>query len=235
VLAPLAAMPATAGAHASTARTSRWWTLACEEPRRPRAAPTTTCVFTVKLRGVLDGSRLYLVRRSLQRRTAVRHALHRDVDVHIDVDSPGGELFAALEIGRLLRAEGASITVGPGASCLSACIFLLMGAIERHISGAARVGIHRPSLHAPPAGGPGHGSADTIVEAMTEQLVLYAQQMHVPRTIIDAMMAIPPDRIALLSASALVAYGITRADAVALAARRARAQARRPPGAAPGH
>jgi len=142
------------------------------------------------------------------------------VDFHIDVDSQGGELFATLEIGRLMRAEGASIAVGPGASCLSSCVFLLMGAIKRHISGDARVGIHRPSLSTPQARGGRQGSEDEIVAALSEQLVLYAHQMRVPRTIIDAMMVVPPHRVELLSASELATYGISARDAVALEGQR---------------
>ena len=70
-------------------------------------------------------------------------------------------------------------------------------------------------------GGPRHASEDEIVAAMSEQFVLYAQQMNVPRTIIDAMMLIPPDRVKLLSAAT---YGINTRDAVALEARRAHSQ-----------
>src|SRR5262245_45474636 len=183
-------MPASAaesGAHASTAGTSRWWKLACDKTGRTREAKTTACAFTVKLRGVINGSRLQLVRQALQRRDTVRRALHRDVDFHVDVDSQGGEIFATLEIGRIMRAEGASIAVGKRASCISACVFLLMGAIERHISGDARVGIHRPSLRAPQEGGPRPASEAEIVKSMTESLVLYAQQMNEPRKIIHAL------------------------------------------------
>jgi hypothetical protein len=70
-----------------------------------------------------------LVQQALARRDAVRRARHREVGVHVDVDSRGGGIFAALEIGRILRAERASISVGNGSSCNSACVFLLMGAI----------------------------------------------------------------------------------------------------------
>src|SRR5262249_28158489 len=91
-------------AHASTASTSRWWKVECGEAGRQREAGTTACIFTVKLRGVIDGSRLYLVRQALQRRDTVRRALHRDVDFHVDVDSQGGEIFAALEVGRIMPA-----------------------------------------------------------------------------------------------------------------------------------
>jgi hypothetical protein len=227
LLALPSAMPAhasEAGAHASIARTSRWWQLECGQTGRKPEVETTACAFTVKLRGVIDGSRLQLVRHALQRRDTVRHALHRDVTFHVDVDSQGGEIFATLEIGRIMRAEGASISVGPGATCISACVFLLMGAIERTISSDARVGIHRPSLRAPQEGGPRHASEDAIIAAMSEQLVLYAQQMNVPRTIIDTMMMVPPDRVKLLSAPELATYGINALDTVALEARRVHSQ-----------
>ena len=204
-------------------------------PVAQREAETTACAFTVKLRGVIDGSRLQLVRQALQRRDTVRRALHRDVDFHVDVDSQGGETLRDTRdrqdsCGQRERRS----SVGKGASCLSACVFLLMGAIERHISGDARVGIHRPSLRAPQAGGPRPASEDEIVDAMSEQLVLYAQQMNVPRTIIDALMVVPPDRVELLSASELATYGINARDAVALEERRARSQSLLHPGAAQG-
>jgi hypothetical protein len=80
------------------------------------------------------------------------------------------------------------------------------------------------SLRAPQEGGPRQASEDAIVAAMSEQLVLYAQQMHVPRTIIDALMLVPPDRVELLSASELATYGINALDAVALEEQRARSQ-----------
>ena len=69
---------------------------------------------------------------------------------------------------------------------------------------------------------PRPGSEDAIVAALAEQLVLYAQQMNVPRQIIDALMVVPPDRVEFLSVSELATYGIQRVDAVALEERRAR-------------
>lgn len=193
---------------ASAASTSRWWKLDCGAAPRPAERDPSACVFTVKLRGAIDRSRLQLLRHAVLRRDSARSALQRDVELRIDADTPGGEVFAALEIGRLLREQRASIRVGDGASCISSCVLLLMGAVERRIGDDARVGIHRPALGASARGGPKQDGEDAIVAAMTAQLVLYAQQMGVPRAIIDAMMATPADRIALLTPSDLVAYGL---------------------------
>ena len=197
---------------ASAASTSRWWKLDCGEAQRAAPVKRTRCSFTVKLRGVLDASRLQLIRHALVRRDAARRALHRDVDLRIDVDSQGGEVFAAMQIGRILREERASIAIRNGASCISSCVLLLMGAVERNVSDAARLGIHRPSLGASGRGGPKEVGEDAIVDAMAEQLALYAQQMNVPRKIVDEMMSIPADRLRLLRPSDLAAYGIVARD-----------------------
>jgi hypothetical protein len=109
-----------------------------------------------------------------------------------------------------------------------------MGARERHLSGGARVGIHRPSLRAPPAGDAQPGSEDAIVGAMAEQLERYAEDMHVPRTIIDVMMTVPPDRMRFLSPAELTTYGIPVREAVTLQERRAAPPAQRPPSTVPG-
>ena len=63
--------------------------------------------------------------------------------VQVYVDSPGGDLDAAMRIGRLLR-ESAPVTatVAPGAVCVSACVLSLVGATTRIIGG--KVAIHRP-------------------------------------------------------------------------------------------
>jgi ATP-dependent protease ClpP protease subunit len=196
---------------ASAASTSRWWKLDCGEARPPSERSPSACVFTVKLRGAIDRSRLQLLRHAVVRRDAARRALRRDIELRIDADTPGGEVFAAMEIGRMLREQRASITVRDGASCISSCVLLLMGAVERRIGDGGRVGIHRPSLGASARGGPKQGGEDAIVDAMTAQLVLYAQTMGVPRAIVDAMMAIPPDRLRLLSVAELTAYGISAA------------------------
>jgi hypothetical protein len=197
---------------ASAASTSRWWKLDCDEANHSREVDRTACTFTVKLRGAIDGSRLQLIRHAQTRRDAARRALHRDVDLRIDVDSQGGEVFAAMQIGRILREERASIAIRNGASCISSCVLLLMGAVERNVSEAARIGIHRPSLGASGRGGPKEVGEDAIVDTMAEQLALYAQQMNVPRKIVDEMMSIPADRLRLLRPSDLAAYGLVPRD-----------------------
>lgn len=190
---------AKSGPHASALRSSRWWTLDCED--------AGGCTFTVKLRGAIDASRLELLRHARKRRAAAQRSLGRAVALRIDLDSPGGALFPALEIGRLLREERASVRVRDGASCVSACVFALMGATERDVDAGAGIAIHRPSL--------GSEKDDATVDAMSAQLVQYAQQMNVARGLVDDMMRIPADRLRWLRPADLVAYGLVDADPIA--------------------
>jgi len=189
--------------HASTASTSRWWSLDCGQRQPSEATPDSTCVLSVRLHGRLDRSRVRLIEQAIQRRDAAARALGRDVALRVDADSTGGEVFAGMEIGRLLRRAGASLSVGKGAACISACVFALIGAASRSVADGARVGIHRPSL-----GGPGN---DPRVESMSGAIALYADEMKVSRGLIDDMMAVPADRIRFLTPADLARYGIRTA------------------------
>lgn len=56
--------------------------------------------------------------------------------------SEGGDLAAALEMGRYLRAMSFDAVILPDAVCYSACVFLLAAGIDKKVQGY--VGIHRP-------------------------------------------------------------------------------------------
>ena len=158
-------------------------------------------MFAVRLRGVIDQSRFKLFQEAIRRRDKAQGTLGRVVALHADVDSPGGQVFAALEIGRLLRREGALVHMGRHAECVSACVFVLMGAPEREIASDARIGLHRPSL--------GDPRRDTLVPSMSEQLAQYAEEMGVSRKIVDEMLAIPTTRVRFVTVAELASYGLS--------------------------
>jgi ATP-dependent protease ClpP protease subunit len=201
LLLVLAASASAIAASATTARqTSRWGTLDCSEAPVAASARPTPCRLIVRIRGQIGPDRLRLVRATLRRCDDARRALHRDVALHVEVDSEGGEMFAAMEIGRLLRAADASIAVERGAVCNSSCVFVLMGATRRSVARGARVGIHRPSL--------GEGGRGTDVNALADQIGWFAKQMDVSPAIASAIMAVPSDRMRFLNVAELDAFGI---------------------------
>ena len=89
----------------------------------------------------------------------------------------------------------------------SACRFLVISTLASTAVDPARA--RAPSATAPSGrGGPKQAGEDAIVDAMAAPLALYAQQMNVPRAIVDEMMSIPAHRLRLLRSSDLAGYGI---------------------------
>jgi len=168
-------------------------------PSPGAATASPVYVLRVTLRGRIDGARLHEIEQAIRRRDDAARALGREVALRVEADSTGGEIFTAMQIGRLLRRAGASLSVRRGASCLSACVFALMGAMRTGVADGARIGIHRPSL------GPGH---DGPAELTSVPFTLYADEMRVSRRLVDDMLALPPGRICLLSVADLARYGI---------------------------
>jgi hypothetical protein len=61
---------------------------------------------------------------------------------HYGINSRGGDVAAAMAIGRMLRKENAWL--GVNGVCISACVLILAGAVDRQIGKSDAVGIHRP-------------------------------------------------------------------------------------------
>lgn len=63
-------------------------------------------------------------------------------------DSPGGDAYAGMAIGRWARAREAWITVIVDAQCLSSCALAFIGGVHR--SNFGEIGLHRPYLSGEP-------------------------------------------------------------------------------------
>jgi hypothetical protein len=60
------------------------------------------------------------------------------------INSRGGDVSAAMTIGRIFRQETSFLQVD--GVCISACVLVLAGAVERFVKTSFMVGIHRPYL-----------------------------------------------------------------------------------------
>lgn len=79
----------------------------------------------------------------------------RNVHAFVFMDSPGGRVLAAMELGTLFRKVGATAVVGgvysdgaggsviTNAQCFSACVYAFMGARKRVVPARSQIGIHR--------------------------------------------------------------------------------------------
>jgi hypothetical protein len=113
------------------------------------------------------------------------------------LNSPGGNLFAGMQLGRVLRQRGAwtyiinSRTLRPG-ECYSACGLAFLGGVRR-FNDSGRYGVHRASLQAGPGGG------RDLTADLSSAIGSYVREMGVDARLLDLWKKAGPDRMYLLS------------------------------------
>jgi len=124
--------------------------------------------------------------------------------VEVYLNSPGGEVNAAIQIGHALRSAGAAAFVFADAQCASSCVFLLAGATHRTVEGA--VAIHRPTMFDANL----NPIAETNLEygALVRDILAFFNFTSTPERLLEAMMATPPEDAKYLTARELAEFGL---------------------------
>lgn len=124
----------------------------------------------------------------------------RDVDVFTNADcagafpiwvsliSLGGDLNAAMEIGRWVRAHRATTRVPNGESCYSSCALIFVGGTSRYNLG--ELGLHRPYLAGAPRSAP---EVRAAVAQMNREVQAYVAEMGVTSDFTHMMINTPPE------------------------------------------
>jgi hypothetical protein len=130
----------------------------------------------------------------------------------IFLNSKGGDLYAAMRIGRAIRHDSNhAVVVMENKQCFSSCVFILAGGNQRIRRGS--IGIHRPYLTSP--------SADTIelqrwFGKLSQDAKRYLREMNIRETLFDDMVSIPPQNIQVFkSTTEMDRYGLLEWDPVA--------------------
>src|SRR5690606_4894651 len=92
--------------------------------------------------------------------------------INILLDSPGGDVEAAFEAGRIIRKHEAMVSVPLYGKCYSSCVFLIAGGVSRLILGD--IGIHRPFFLSSP---------ENVDQSLRRVLLLsrkYLEEMNIP-------------------------------------------------------
>jgi hypothetical protein len=119
--------------------------------------------------------------------------------IAIWLNSPGGNLFAGMQTGRVIRKHGASThiidsrTLLPG-ECYSACSLAFLGGVYRFNDNGARYGVHRTSLR----GGPKAGDPD-LDQDLSAAIRAYVREMGVDARLLDLWVKARPDEMYVLS------------------------------------
>ena len=115
--------------------------------------------------------------------------------VAIWLNSPGGNLFAGMQLGRIIREHGAtthiinSATLLPG-ECYSACALAFLGGVYRFNDNGARYGVHRASLPVQRA----TGERD-LGQDLSPAIESYVREMGVDARLLELWAKAAPDEM----------------------------------------
>jgi hypothetical protein len=125
------------------------------------------------------------------------------------LDSEGGDLTTAIEIGRLVRHWPDSLViVSLDSKCFSSCVFVLAGGLHRVVHG--KVGIHRPFNSKTDART--FESTQKTFRALEQSAKSFLKDVNVPTSLYDEMMSVRPEKLRLLTEQELARFGIGQSD-----------------------
>lgn len=124
-------------------------------------------------------------------------------------NSPGGDVEAAMEIGRVLRKHQVRASVD--GDCASACVLILAAGVMRDFGPRGRIGLHRPyfmSSHRD------YANAQQRVVKLNAAIHAYLSEMNVTPTLLDVMNSVPSDQIKFVSEDGARRVGLVEVDPV---------------------
>lgn len=125
------------------------------------------------------------------------------------LNSPGGDVDTAMEIGRLARSRSMTVVVRSDSTCASACVLIYAGGVTR--LPYSPIQIHRP-----------YGQASTSSFESTQRkfhvlglrVRAYLREMNVSEGLYERMMEIEPERTRKLTMDEMDALGLGGVDPI---------------------
>jgi hypothetical protein len=131
------------------------------------------------------------------------------------LDSPGGSVNDALEIGKAIRDSGFTTSVAPGALCASSCPLIFAGGTERLATDKSAIGVHQIYANVEaaslPAGLRAAGEAMSDAQKTTAAITRYLTESGVDPALWLHALETPPDRLYYLTAAELTEYKLATA------------------------
>ena len=136
--------------------------------------------------------------------------------VQVELDSPGGDVLAAMQIGEIVRRDWL-LTVVPGEppakGCMSACVLILAAGAVRIVGSDSRVGMHRPYFEQDLFAGLDRAQAKTKYDALSQSVAAYLAKMGMSERLYQEMMKVPSNLIRLLSYDDIQVFNLSGEDA----------------------
>ncbi|MEM9796405.1 MAG: hypothetical protein AAF919_07945 [Pseudomonadota bacterium] len=132
--------------------------------------------------------------------------LERSAPDFVALDSPGGSVANALEIGQAVRSLSIPTRLRDGAVCFSACPYIFVGGTDRVVAGTARFGVHQHSFGESTIL-PAFLAVEDVQRGQAEVLD-HLQQMGIDLRIMGPALATPSDEIYILNAQELTEWNV---------------------------
>jgi hypothetical protein len=121
------------------------------------------------------------------------------------LNSPGGSVGDALDLGRAIRRMGIATDLRAGDACMSACPYVLAGGAQRSIDDTALVGVHQHYFGQNTLL-PAAFAVEDIQHGQGE-VMRYLIDMGIDPAVMQHALTTPPDQIYVLLPDQLEAYG----------------------------
>lgn len=131
----------------------------------------------------------------------------------VKLDSPGGDVAEAMQIGRIIRRRFMNTMVEDQRECASACILILAAGVARMPQPSARIGLHRPKFDpeyfANLAPQEAHAKYNSLVENLRKYLI---DEMGGNEDAFRLMLSTPSDDVRFLSFGEMQKFGLFGTD-----------------------
>lgn len=130
--------------------------------------------------------------------------VHRAVAVIFN--SPGGNVFKAMELGRLIRSEGLYTIQSRGSECSSACALAFLGGVQRFAQPGS-IGVHRSSFK--DTRGISVDDAVSQVQRLTADIMAYIAEMGADPALLQLALQYDSADMRYLSLSEMAQFRMT--------------------------
>ena len=127
----------------------------------------------------------------------------------IGFNSPGGSVYGAMRLGRIIRSLGISTAQIRSLECASACALAFLGGTSRFAE-AGSIGVHQSSF----SEGSDMSAAEAVsaVQAVTADVIAYLQEMGADLGLLEVALRYDSTDIRYLSMSEMEEFGVVTTD-----------------------
>ncbi len=133
--------------------------------------------------------------------------------INVELDTPGGDVVEAVQIGRLIHERFMMTLVKPERECASACVFILSAGATRVPTPASHVVIHRPRLDPTYFANLSPEEARIRYNTLLAELrKYYVDEINGSEEVFRLIMSTPSDQARLLTYEELQRFGVAGYD-----------------------